>query len=355
MKHFTRWSGIPALPLALALVVAGCEQSPTTPVDSDDAALAALVVAHWDQLPSVASLEDRTVEATSQGAAHGEARALLGLASGLSGEASALRASGARAQAENVEADARALVAEAAISAFGPAFAQAVVADVAGVLDELERFASSRGASRAAMDALGAAATDLEEAARSLGAGADGPALAAAVAASETLRTLAPEQLARRWVMHATRLLERATRAAGADPEPPVSAWLQAAGQMLGQAISAHEAGNWNAAIAHAKNSAEKSWQVLAAVLPPPPAPDLEALAVRALDQAAELLARAEEKAGATPPDPVAEALDQARRLLGEARAAYDAEDYREAIRSARASAALSLRVIRILSFGSRG
>ncbi len=348
MKRFIRWSWLPAL----AVVLAGCDRSPTNPVEPVDGALEAIVLGAWDQLPSTVTLVERTEAATS---GSGETRVLLGLAASLSGEASTLRSAGHRTLADHAEAEARSLVAEAAITAFGPAFAQGVVSDVAQVLDELQRVASSRGASHTAMDALGAAADQVEEANQSMGAGADGPALAAAIAASETLRTLAPEQLARRWINHAKRLFERATSAAGPSPEPPVSSWLQAAGQMLVQAESAYDAGNWNAAIAHAKNSAQKSLKVLAEVAPPPPAPDLEALAVRALDQAAELLARAEAKAGDNPADPVAEALAQAKRLLGEARAAFDAEDYREAIRLARESSGISLRVIRILSFGARG
>ncbi len=161
-------------------------------------------------------------------------------------------------------------------------------------------------------------------------------------------RSMTPEQLARRWVNHASNLLERATRMAGPNPEPPISSWLQSAEQKLGQALHFLDQGNWHVAIVHAQNSASKSWKVIEALTPQP---DISELAAQAIERAGHLLERAKELASQGDPSPeIREALERAKTLLGSARDAYAAGDHREALALARESAALSSRVIRALS-----
>jgi len=157
------------------------------------------------------------------------------------------------------------------------------------------------------------------------------------------------EQMASRWVEHATRLFERAQSLAGPNPEPPVSAWLQAAGQMLSQAQASLVAGNFQAAIAQAQASAEKSHKVIDALSEPPDAPDLEERAAMAIDQARSLLDEAWGLAGNDPSERVAAALARSEELLGLAKAAYLDGDFAAAIRLARSSAGLSQAVIRYL------
>jgi hypothetical protein len=158
------------------------------------------------------------------------------------------------------------------------------------------------------------------------------------------------EQMAQRWVEHATRLFERAQSLAGPNPEPPVSAWLQAAGQMLSQAQASLAAGNYQAAIAQAQASADKSHKVIDALSESPDAPELEERAAVAIDLARTLLDEAWALAGNDPSERVAAALARSEELLGRAKAAFNEGDFVTAIRLARSSAGLSQAVIRYLN-----
>jgi hypothetical protein len=161
-------------------------------------------------------------------------------------------------------------------------------------------------------------------------------------------RSMTPEQFAQRWINHAANLFDRAERMAGPNPEPPISAWLQTAQHLLGQARGAFDQGNYHVAVIHAQNSAAKSWQVIEALTP---APDISELAERAIDRAGRLLARATELADQGDPSPeILDMLARARTLLDDAKHAFASGDYREAIRLARESAALSSQVIRSLT-----
>jgi len=156
-------------------------------------------------------------------------------------------------------------------------------------------------------------------------------------------------QIAARWVQHAERLHGRATALAGPDPQPPVSAWLQAAGQLLGQAMASLASGNHQAAIAQSQASVHLSNQVIDALHVPPEPLDLEKRAAAAIDLARELLAEATILGGGAPSERVAAALVRSALLLDEAQAAFSAQDYAAAIRLARQSAGISQAVIRYL------
>jgi len=158
------------------------------------------------------------------------------------------------------------------------------------------------------------------------------------------------EQIAERWVRHAELLHARASSLAGPNPQPPISAWLQVAGQLLGQATASLATGNHQAAIAQAQASAHHSHQVIDALQESPEPPDLEDRARAAIQAAEQLLAEARGLAGSVPSERVDAALLRASSLLAEAQAAFGDEDYAAAIRLARQSAGISQAVIRHLT-----
>ncbi len=157
------------------------------------------------------------------------------------------------------------------------------------------------------------------------------------------------EQLARRWVGHAERVFERAVSLAGPDPQPPVSAWLQAAAQQLAQAQGSLAGGQYQAAIAQAQASVASSGKVIDQLSGSDDGPDLEARAAEAIATAGELLDRAIELAGPAPEERVRAALTRAAELLATAEAAFEAGAFATALRVARESAGLSRAVIRYL------
>jgi len=156
------------------------------------------------------------------------------------------------------------------------------------------------------------------------------------------------EQAARRWIGHAERLYGRATELAGPNPEPPISAWLNAARQMLEQAIDAFEGGHFQAAIAHARASAGKSQDVIEALNGD--RTNLEERARQAINHAEQLFREAVDLAGPNPERRVRTALSKAQDLLEQAVRAFDAEEFLRAIRHALESAHISQTVIRYLS-----
>jgi len=190
------------------------------------------------------------------------------------------------------------------------------------------------------------------------GAGPEGdsPVFAMMVASMPELsaqdlgRGITIEQLAARWLGHGTSRFERATRLAGPNPQPPISAWLQAAGQMLGQAVQSFDTGNYQAAIRQAQASVKKSNRVIDALQERPGPPDLEARAEAAIQAARQALAEAEALTGPAPSDRVMAALERASDLLNEAGQAFEAGDFAKAIRLARESHGLSRAIIRHLS-----
>ena len=170
------------------------------------------------------------------------------------------------------------------------------------------------------------------------------------LSAADFGRGVTLEQIARRWVRHAEWLHGRATALAGPNPQPPVTAWLQAAGQLLGQAAASLAAGNHQAAIAQSQASVHLSYKVIDALEEPPEPLDLQDRARAAIDTAAGLLAQASALAGSAPSDRVTAALRQAEALLHESQVAFRGEDYPAAIRLARQSAGISQAVIRYLN-----
>lgn len=350
-------------PVLLAAFVAACEAGPTDPaatVGDDDfhatqAILASVVSANWDALASEAGIEGAIETAAAAPAAPGEARALLALARDARVEALAALESGDLVRSRELATEAFGHVLEAAVVLFGGALADDVVDGATRVLEALRAATADRGASGDAIRSLDDIESLLSAARDARAAGDPVRALREGVRGSESMRELSPERLAARWIGHAEALLARAQHAAGPNPQPPISAWLDAAAHLLGQAKSAFEQGDYQAAIAHAQASAASSRRVLDALAPEPDPVDLEELAARTIAVAEDLLETAVRLAGDDPRERIAAAIEDARSLLAQAKDAFGARDFREAVGLARQSAARSSMVIRALSGDGSG
>lgn len=341
-----RWIWVPVL-----MALTACDPSAADLTGTDegnvDQELATVVKAEWNHLSSMAEIQERIEGAVADPFVDSEVHSLLSMADGLragGGEGTSLELS------RDTEDAVQEYLAQAAMLVFGPELARATVRGAAQVLGQLDAVAGSSPTSVRARAALGRASFHVARASAALDEGDGAVALRHGAAAAEAMRELAEDELAARWIRRAERLHARASTMAGPNPEPPIPSWLDAAHQMLQQAHSAFDGRNYQAAISHARSSAQKSWQVISALREGPDRPTAEELAERAIQIATNLLSRASEMAGSDPGPRVARALEEARDRLDQAEAAFNDGDFRATVRWARASGHLSLRVIHYLS-----
>jgi tetratricopeptide (TPR) repeat protein len=350
-----RWAWTLITPL---LMLTGCDAHPSAPALEGneaepliDEALALVVQTEGDGLLLRVKLEEWAEDWRERSSGNPEVTQLLFLAGALRAEAEAARSEGQVDVADILELEAETFVFRAGLALLGSSLATEATLAAHRVLVRLQETAAAGRPSASARHRLDRASSLVAQAIGALSAGDDLQALGAGVEAAEVMAGLSPEQTAKRWIGHATVLLDRAMRLAGPSPEPPISAWLQAAEQMLSQAVSSFQAGNFQAATQQAKASAQKSRKVLAA-LSGNGGVDPASVAERAIAMAEQLLDRAQTMAGPEPRPEIQGALEDARSLLGEAKAAFAAGSFSEAARLARESAAVSTWVIRQLSGG---
>lgn len=344
-----RWpKGVVTL-LAAALLVAGCDSTPTEPGLTIDAAeQAAAVQEVWSDLPSSMELEAEAWTVVEADAVEGEAAFAILDAGDLAAEAGAATDLGAEEDADRLAEAADSLALRGFLAALGPQTADAV-------LDRIER-ARARLRARFGATVGGELAVHLADADAELDLAADARAasdhagvLYHAGRASDALRWLDPEAKAKAAVARAWVLLDYAQRLAGDDPEAPIARALARANQLCVAARAAVDADRWRVAVLEARACARLSRAVIAR-LGAGVDPDLLAeRAEEAVSHAAGLLERATEMAGAEPEPRVEELLSEAEALLGRAEVALEEARFRAAIGLSIESSARSLRVLRIL------
>lgn len=327
--------------LGLALIpaglLAGCDGTPASDQGMEAEVVQALqqvVLQEWEHLPLDAEVESRVRDVLG-----GSDPWLVAWSGVLAGEGQRAGAQGQGGAALLLEGEGRRMVAGAAVEALGPAWATGVVAGVAATLSRLDGVAVGRlpsaeeallARARAAMTAAGRSGDQAE-------------ALAGALEASESMRMLAPEAAAAAAIRVASRLLDRAREAAQGTPRFDEA--LASASDHLVAAQVAFDAERWKVAVAEARSSFAISRRVLGAVgMGEPPTTTAEA-AERALEMATALYVEAEAAVGGGTETQL-RLLAEARSLLDEAQNEYAAGDYRDAVRLAVRSGAISRRLI---------
>jgi hypothetical protein len=328
-----------AAPLAvLALVAWGCERSPAEPSLAEGPEAAQALEAHWAELASMEEMHLATAGALASGSAHpaGVAEAVV-LAGMLAAEAGSpgLSASEARSLSDDPWVEITAL-------RLG---AQGIARYLGGIRTAIEAVEAAEGGA-AFQVAVAEARHALATADQALASGQAAAALAAAAEGGDALRAAFAQERAEAFVAAAFDLLDRATSLAGGNPSPEIRALLDDATDHCQAARAALDAGDVREAVRQARECARISRMVIARLSGGLPNDVLAERAEAAVDQATALLERATEVAGPSPRPNVQQALDEARALLGKAVDAFHAEDYREAIRAAHQSGALSRRVI---------
>ncbi len=398
------------LALVLAGFTAGCEAGPTGPdLATGEDAMVQAVASHWHQLPGLESLNLATVETLAAGGATEPSAAgspgarvlhaaVADLVEGLGVLASewwdlgrgpgALSGGGRAGENEVGPALDEAWIALTGV-VLGPEGAAAVVEGVAVALsafsDAVVAAEASGGAgvgpgaapgvSQSAAQGGGSGAAQAQAARRLLAArqarmeaqrrlaaartalasGRTGAAVAEAAAAADALKGTLPEDRAAAFVASAKELLDRATGLAGRDPAPEIAALLDEAGDLCRAASAALDSGDPHEAVRLATRCARISRVVIARLSAGVPDDVLAERAAAAVEQAEALYERAVEAAGPSPSPTVAEALEEARSVLADAQGSLASGAWREAIRAAQASSAISRRILAGVAGGGDG
>ena len=161
-----------------------------------------------------------------------------------------------------------------------------------------------------------------------------------------------PEVLAERAmeaVAHAGAVLERVSEQAGDSPAPRVVTLLEEAEELLGRASIALDEERYRAAIGLAASSTAHSLRALRLIRDDIPDP-LELRATVALEVALALSARVQEQLSPDTAPDITEAAERADGLLSEAQVAFEAGQWREAVRLARHAIVIYVRVLLALA-----
>jgi hypothetical protein len=338
-----RW--MPTVALTLAVLLTACEASPlsleSTYAPPGDAALAQLVEEEWGSLSAPEDLLFRALDRLGSGEGVG-AVAHVVTAGLLSAEAGDLEQTGRSDLAADVDERLGLQWARIAAAVLGPE-------EVASTLDGVERVISlieARSPGVAAGERLDRARDGLARAQAAFRTGDGGEALHEGARAADELRGYSAEKRVRAYVAAALELLARARELAGPTPPSEVAEALAKAKGFCDAAETALEAGDLRETVRSAGACIRIATRVITGFSGGVPDEDLADRAAEAVAHAEELLGRAKEKAGDAPPPAVAEALSRARVFLVRAQEALEAGEYREAIRAAHASAAISRRVL---------
>jgi hypothetical protein len=386
-RSAARISGIPiATAFLLMFATAACDPGPTAPeVPLMEDAPAQAVAGHWHQLPALESLHLGTVQTLAGGSAHGaaddpELAVLLEGLGMMAAEASDMRRGQGAAWGTASGAALELAVDEAWLALTGAVLgvsgAATIVEGVAAALEAFGEAVASAEASTTSTQGAAQAAGARAEAARrlqaarqarleaqrrmaaaraALASGRAGAAVAEATAAAEALKSTLPEDRVAAFVSAAKALLERAEMLAGPTPAPEIAALLDEAGDLCRAAAAALDGGDLREAVTLASRCARISRIVIARLSAGVPDDALADRAAQAVEQAESLYERAVEAAGPTPSPTVAEALEEARAFLADAQASLAAGEWREAIRAAQASSAISRRILAGAAGGDDG
>ena len=349
MWNTPKWSGAVLVSLALA----ACDRTPVEPMveveSQDDAVVAAAVQDSWNLLPSAEELQLATLDALST-ASSPAADALIFEAGDLEAEAYAAEQGGEPGVAETLTMWAENAYVDAALVVFGPTFAAQTVSNVEVAVDRVEAALAGRPASREVRGPIDRARGHVDRARSELSRGNDAAAVRDGIAAADALRDVSPEDRARHFVNMALRLLGKAKELAGPDVRPEIAEILREADAHCGAAVRALESGNWQVAVREAQKCADLAKPVIHLLSGGISDDRLEGHAIALVDHAEDLFNRAVRLAGHDPVPEVKRALDQADEYLRQAKEALAQEHWREAIRLARESAAISRRVIGFLT-----
>jgi tetratricopeptide (TPR) repeat protein len=343
------------------LLLAACERSPTEPsVTEADRELAAVVEAGWAALVDPGELGLETLVAA---AGNVEAAALLEEAGLLHAELAAAERGGDPRLALELEGYVELQWAEAAVAALGGGTVDRVVDGAESVLARVTEALDEARTRRGGAEEVGARITpQLERAAEELvlavtarGEGRAAEAVLHGSRAAAEVRSLSPEAHARSVVATAHQLLARAKAMAGRDPSEAVAAAIERAEGHCRAARRALVAEEWRRAVREGRECGRIARAVIARLAGGTPDGDVAERAQQAVATARAYYERALEAAGDDTPPAVAEALARARALIGEAQAALEAGRYREAVRAAHESTAISRRILVALRPGGDG
>ncbi len=347
MWNTPKWSGA----VLAALVLAACDQTPVEPGPQlgppEDARAVAAVQDSWDLLTSVEEIQLAAFEALESSATMD---ALILEAGDLESEAIAAEQDGDLAVAQTLATWAGDTYVEAAVAVYGSSFAAQTVANVEAAVSGVEAAVDGRPQSPSVRASIDRARDMVDRARSDLARGNNVAAVHDAIAASDVLRDVSPEDRARHFVQLALRLLEKAKELAGPDPGPHIAHLLREAEAHCDNAVRALENGNWHAAIQQARKCARRAREVIALLSGGVPDDRLETYATRIVEHAEQLFHRAIGLVGDDPIPEVQRALNEAGELLRRAQEALGNEQWRQAIGLGRESAALSRRVIAFLT-----
>ncbi len=345
-----KWTGV----VAAAIVVAACDRTPVEPVPQvespGDALAAAIVKDSWDLLPSAEEVQLTAIEALSTASASAAADALIIESGDLAAEADAAAQAGEAIVAEVLASGAEEAYFEAVVATLGPSFAAQAISNVQMAVGQVEAALVGNSTSPAVGAAVNDARELIDQAASELSRGNDAVGLRDGIAAADALRDVSPEDRAKHVVEMALRLLGKAKELAGSNPPSEIAEILRDADEHCDAAVTAVGSGHWEIAVREARECARLARRVIRLLSGDIPDDRLEGHAHTAIENAEDLLHRAIGLAGDDPIPEVEEALSQAAEYLRQAREAFEHEHWREVIRLARESAAISRRVIGFLT-----
>lgn len=318
------------------VLLAACDQTPMEP-QSDagpgpDAGAAAAVDASWDLLVTEDDVYLETLDALSaQPNPEAEGVILEAGDAGLDGYV------------------------DAAPIVLGSDFVDRTVAGVELAISRVEAAVVDGVVDASTRESLQDARDHVDQARSDLALGNDGDALRAALAAADDLRGFDPQRRAAAFVHNALRLLDRAKELAGPDPQPEIADLLRSAETHCDAAVRALDAGDWALAVREAIDCSMLARRVIVLLSGGVPSDRLEERAKALVSHAEEIYQRAVVLAVEHPDPKVQRALEKAGEFLRRAKDALDEEAWREAVRLARESIAISQRVIDYLNGGRDG
>lgn len=341
------------------VILGGCEGLPSTPeagggLDSAGVSpdLAAAVDASWELLPSAEELQLLALEAFATGPADAAVEAHILEAGELDVAARSAAEGGDPVAADTYRAWSEDASLEAALTQLGPGFSEHLVGAVETALSRIDE--AAKGDTPPVRARLDRARMKVRDARSALDRSDLPAAVRSGFEAADELRGLDPEARARQIVGNAVRILERAKALAGPNPRPEIAEILRRAQDHCDAARRALANGNWALSVREARLCATHARRVILLLSGGVSDDTLAERAQAMVDDAGSLLARAVELAGDDPEPTVGRALDRAREYLQEAQRSLENEEWREAIRLARESAAISRRVIGHLSGSDR-
>jgi len=343
--------GLLASLLLPALVLAGCDSSPTAgdPDEAFHTHIAAAVAAESHHLTTAEDAEQRVLEyldGEPSGEAAAAARGILLDAGLLAAESDDALTIGFDLRAEQFHDWATESWMEAASILFGSGLLSEVIDGVEVVLGVVQQESDVGGGSATVGQTLRQVRFALTSAHELSDDGQAGRALLMATRAAGLLLELSPASRLEKVVARARALLDRAGQMAGDDPPEPIATALVMAGEACDAADDAIAGGVMDEARPHALRCHRMARALVLRLGAGVTGVEMEETARVSVARATNLLDRAVVRAGSEPDEQIAAALDQAAHLLSQAVEALELDRWRAAIGLARSSSAISTRII---------